>query len=144
MSATRICTKCFTEKPVEEFGWKSMARGKRHAICKECTAIRSNNWYYQNKEAHIENVMAHKKEARQEAREYVWAYLAAHPCIGCGETDPVVLEFHHRSGKEREVSRMVADGLSIATIQEEINKCDVLCANCHRRLTSQNRGWFRK
>ncbi|MCI0551574.1 MAG: hypothetical protein L0287_11505 [Anaerolineae bacterium] len=29
MSETRVCSKCFEEKPMEEFGWKSMARGKR-------------------------------------------------------------------------------------------------------------------
>jgi hypothetical protein len=140
----RACTKCGVVKPIEDFGWKDRPRGKRHAVCKPCTAVRSNKWYYQNKEAHIQNVMVHKESARAEAREYVWDFLATHPCISCGETDPIVLEFHHRSGKEKEISRMVADGLSVATIQNEIDKCDVLCANCHRRLTSQNRGWFRK
>jgi hypothetical protein len=61
-----------------------------------------------------------------------------------GETNPVVLEFHYRYGKERAVSTMVAYGLSIATIQKEIDKCDVLCTNCHRKRTSKDQGWFRK
>ncbi len=141
---TKVCTKCFQEKPIEEFPWKSTLLGKHHTVCKTCTARRSGDWYQNNKAAHIQNIMFHKESARCEGREYVWDYLATHPCIQCGETDPVVLEFHHRYGKDRAISRMVADGLSIATIQAEINKCDVLCANCHRRVTAQNRGWFRK
>ncbi len=47
---TRFCTKCGREKSIEEFGWKDRPRGKRHAICKTCTAVRSSNWYYQNQE----------------------------------------------------------------------------------------------
>lgn len=61
----------------------------------------------------------------------------------CGESDPIVLDFHHRHGKDRAVSRMIADGLAISTIQSEIDKCDVLCSNCHRRVTAKERGWFR-
>jgi hypothetical protein len=141
---TKVCTNCFQEKTIEEFPWKSTLLGKRHTVCKTCTAARSNDWYQNNKDAHIHTVMFHKESARRDAREYVWDYLATHPCIHCGETDPVVLEFHHRHGKDKAISRMVADGLSIATIQTEINKCDVLCANCHRRVTAQNSGWFRK
>lgn len=144
MSATtKTCTKCFTEKPITEFGWKNRVLNRRHAVCKQCTAVRSNNWYYANKDAHIENVMAHKKEARNAARQYVWTYLLSHPCIKCGEADPIVLDFHHRHGKDRAVSRMIADGLAITTIQNEIEKCDVLCSNCHRRVTAEERGWFR-
>ncbi len=144
MSVTRVCTKCFQEKPIDDFSWKSKVLNRKHTVCKPCTAKRSKGWYEKNKDAHIENVMVHKEDARNKAREYVWDYLSNHPCGGCGESDPVVLEFHHRHGKEREVSRMVADGLSTAAIQKEIDKCDVLCANCHRRLTSYSRGWFRR
>jgi hypothetical protein len=41
------------------------------------------------------------------------------------------------------ISEMVAGGYPIATIQKEIDKCDVLCANCHRKKTMNERGWFR-
>lgn len=75
MSAkTKICTKCFQEKTTEDFGWKSKLL-KRHAVCKSCTAKRSNSWYYANKDSHIENVMVHKRESRILARQFVWDYL---------------------------------------------------------------------
>jgi hypothetical protein len=61
----------------------------------------------------------------------------------CGESNPVVLEFHHRHGKDKAVTEMAAAGYPIYRIQAEIDKCEVLCANCHRILTSKERGWFR-
>ena len=101
------------------------------------------NWYEDNKERHLEQVKARKHEARNIAREYVWNYLSTHPCVECGENDPVVLEFHHRHGKDKAVSEMVTGGYPASTIQGEIDKCDVLCANCHRKKTMAERGWFR-
>ncbi len=143
MSATtRICTKCFREKPIEEFPWKSKIRNRRHAVCKPCTAGRSRGWYKTNKDSHIENVMLHKEEARKEARQFVWDYLLNHPCVDCGESDPVVLEFDHISGKRENVSRLIADGVSIERLKMEITLCEVRCSNCHRRKTARERGWF--
>jgi hypothetical protein len=84
-----------------------------------------------------------KHEARKVAREYIYDYLSTHPCMECGESDSRVLEFHHRHGKSMAVSEMVAGGYPVGTIQAEIDKCDVLCANCHRKKTVNERGWFR-
>jgi hypothetical protein len=92
---------------------------------------------------HLANVKERKDVVRIISREYVYQYLLNHPCISCGEADPRVLEFHHRHGKDRSVSELVAAGYSLATIQAEIDKCDVLCANCHRKLTMDERGWYR-
>ena len=54
----RACTKCNVVKPIEEFGWKNRLLGKRHAVCKECTAKRSSNWYYENQDRQKENKMS--------------------------------------------------------------------------------------
>jgi hypothetical protein len=61
--------------------------------------------------------------------------LEARSCVDCGEGDPVVLDFDHRADKRGDVSKLAAWGVSIATLQREIAKCDVRCANCHRRRT---------
>jgi len=140
---TKVCHKCLIEKPLEEFPWKNIVKRTRQAVCKECTAKRSSEWYYNNKAHHIDNVQGRKKRIRQEAREYVLNYLSTHPCEMCGESDPVVLEFHHAGEKTREVSAIVYQSDSILSLIEEINKCRVLCSNCHRRLTAKERGWFR-
>ncbi|MFY9714573.1 MAG: hypothetical protein WAK00_13965 [Microbacterium sp.] len=73
-------------------------------------------------------------------------HLRTHPCVDCGETDPVVLDFDHLPGlpKKFEVARAVnASTRAWSTIAAEIMKCEVVCANCHRRRTAR-RGGHRK
>jgi len=90
----RSCTKCFLQKPLEEFGWKNYLFGKRFAVCKEYTAKRSNEWYQDNKDPQKENVRRNNQYYREMAGEYVYRYLLEHPCSNCGEADPRVLEFN--------------------------------------------------
>jgi len=73
----------------------------------------------------------------------LWNYLLSHPCESCGEADPVVLEFHHLGEKEMAISEMVTRITNTSRLEEELKKTQVLCANCHRRLTAKERGWFR-
>lgn len=62
-------------------------------------------------------------------------------CTLCPEHDPACLDFHHRSetAKLKEVSVMVCRGYSRNKILEEIEKCEVLCANCHRKIHLGNK-----
>jgi hypothetical protein len=57
-------------------------------------------------------------------------------CQKCGENHPACLDFHHRvpNEKEEQVAILVGKRRSIQRIMKEIEKCDVLCANCHRKL----------
>ncbi len=63
-------------------------------------------------------------------------YLACHPCVGCAESDPLVLEFDHLQNKRANVSQLTAAGWSIRRLQREIDLCEVVCVNCHRRRTA--------
>jgi protein-arginine kinase activator protein McsA len=144
MSSTKVCIRCHQEKPLEEFPLKSSLRGTRQTVCKRCTAERSHRWYLENKDTHIKNVWLNTKEYRHEASEYIWNYLRTHPCVDCGESDPVVLEFDHVRGKKiATVSSMIRSGFPLERIKQEIEKCEVRCSNCHRRKTAKDRGWFR-
>lgn len=98
------------------------------------------------REAHREEIRNKYKEASKiyhkdrlaRNRLYVRTYLQEHPCIDCGESDVCVLEFDHvRGTKISDVSKMVWGSKPIEMIQDEIDKCDVRCANCHRRITQQ-------
>ncbi len=138
------CDHCKKFKDEEEFNWKFKSLGVRHKTCRECMKPFRKNWYEGDAhERHLQNVKERKDAARLTAREYVYQYLSTHPCSECGESDPMVLEFHHSGEKARDVSYLTAAGYSVATIQAEIDKCDVLCANCYRRHTMKERGWFR-
>jgi hypothetical protein len=139
----KSCTKCFIEKPIEEFPWKNRLLDKRHAVCKEYTAQRSKRLYSENKQDQIDRVRINKQRYRQIARDFAWEYLSTHPCSQCGESDPIVLEFHHVGGKDTEVSRLISNGASVDVIKAEVIRCVVLCASCHRRITAKEQGWYR-
>tara|TARA_R100001086_G_scaffold130709_1_gene67722 strand:- start:1092 stop:1343 length:252 start_codon:yes stop_codon:yes gene_type:complete len=55
-------------------------------------------------------------------------------CEICGESHPSCLEFHHLKKKDNIISKMVASGYAIDTIQKEMAKCQIVCANCHRKI----------
>jgi hypothetical protein len=69
-------------------------------------------------------------------------FFRTHPCIDCGETDPLVLEFDHLHDKSFDIARGLRDR-SWAELLPEMAKCDVICANCHRRRTAVQRGFVR-
>lgn len=81
------------------------------------------------------------RERRRRAAIRLYEYLLEHPCADCGEPDPIVLEFDHIRDKVRNVSAMRTN--SWARLAAEIEKCEVVCANCHRRRTAHRGGFFR-
>jgi hypothetical protein len=70
----------------------------------------------------------------------VLAYLREHPCVDCGEVDPVVLEFDHLGDKRDAVGALASEGHGERVLLAEIAKCEVVCVNCHRRRTVARRG----
>ena len=74
--------------------------------------------------------------------EYLIWYFSTHPCFDCGEVDPMVLEFDHRGDKAFDIARGLRDR-NWGALSKEIAKCDVVCANCHRRRTAWRGGFVR-
>ena len=96
--------------------------------------------YDLNKAKIIARAAVHKKATRTRAKAVLAEYKAAKGCVDCGEKDPVVLDFDHRDPtlKSFNVS-MGAAVYSRANLMKEVEKCDVRCANCHRRITHTRR-----
>ena len=142
-SQTKACTRCRQVLDLSAFNDKHRAKGTRQSHCRTCSRISVRDHYARNTAYYIEKAKKQKHHDRRLAGERVLEYLATHPCVDCGEADPVVLEFDHRarSDKLRDVARMLREGSSWRTIQREIDKCDVRCANCHRRRTARQFGW---
>jgi 5-methylcytosine-specific restriction endonuclease McrA len=89
-------------------------------------------------------IRARKVKFVERNREHVYRVLLAHPCTDCGETDPIILEFDHvRGTKVKDVAKLIDAPASLQRIDAEISKCEVVCANCHKRRTNQ-RGDFWK
>ena len=95
-----------------------------------CRALKKR-WVANNQEKNRASV----KKARGNIRSWFWEYKSTLKCSRCFESDPICLEFHHNGTGEKEinVSIMVVNGMSKENIFKEINKCTVLCANCHRK-----------
>lgn len=97
--------------------------------------------YENNKEQYLER----NQQARQRAQGHVLAYLLVNPCVDCGEADPRCLEFDHRdrASKSSTIAKMIQNGASVVKIDSEILKCDVRCANCHRKVTCEQFAWYK-
>lgn len=101
--------------------------------------------YKNNIDYYVKKARRRNKKVREEAHRRIFEYFSTHPCVDCGETDPLVLEFDHIESKNKDaaVSVMVRTLKSWERILEEIEKCEVRCANCHRRRTAKQQGWYR-
>ena len=88
-------------------------------------------WYQENKSKHIALVRSREKRIKQWLREYKETL----GCEVCSETHPACLEFHHIDPCEKKFSvGRIKCLLSIRAVQCEIEKCRLLCANCHRKI----------
>src|SRR5688572_23357361 len=95
----RWCT-CKKVKPLSDFNRRTTAKDGRQHSCRECNKA----YHYANRDRHMAQIHARTKRIRREAREFIVEYLRAHPCVDCGETDIVVLEFDHLRDKSANVS----------------------------------------
>lgn len=129
----KTCTTCKVLKDLSEFNNYAKSTDGKQPKCRECCSS-----YYQEHRGRIRPQIKKAKSGLQlRNREFVMTYLQEHPCVDCGEKDIVVLEFDHLSDKDQSVTRLMHQGASIARIQKEIDKCEVRCCNCHRRITYQ-------
>lgn len=78
---------------------------------------------------------------RQKVRAWLQEYKSTHPC-SCGESDPALLEFHHIDPSQKRFSIGAGRGYSLKTVKVEVEKCVVLCADCHtgahKKVASSN------
>ena len=143
-STTKICTGCALPKPIDEFPIKHKARGTRGTRCRLCRSLYGKRHYQLNRDAYLARAKAQRANGGRSNSywSYLMDYLRTHPCVDCGETDPIVLQFDHRDGtaKVGPVGVMV-NRASWAALFAEIDKCDVRCANCHRLRTAQQFNW---
>lgn len=133
----KTCYQCHETRPFTEFHPKKTRKDGLQSRCKRCTATYQREQYRKNKDRYSQLATLRTKRCRQ----YVFDYLKIHPCIKCGEADPILLEFDHLHSKLMGVSSLVKYGLP--SIQREIAKCQVLCVRCHRFKTAKEQNWYK-
>ena len=77
------------------------------------------------------------RERRAAARQWVQNYKTKHStCADCKIKYPhYILDFDHVKGKSVGISRALQLGTNLDKIKEEVKKCEIVCANCHRQRT---------
>lgn len=140
----RLCSKCHTLKALTEFPFRNKLKGTYHSYCLECGRKWVKNHYQENVQDYVQKASERRKQVIHDLNGKIYEYLENHPCVDCGESDPVVLEFDHVRGKKSyEVSSLGWRLASWNSVLKEIAKCEVRCANCHRRRTAEQRGTYR-
>lgn len=124
------CSGCQTFLPLDHFNRKRTAADGLQSYCRGCFSA----WHQRNKAAHNAQIHARNKRVARDLQDRLLAYLRSHPCVDCGETDVLVLEFDHLRDKTHNVAYLIRCG-SWERVVDEIAKCEVVCANCHRRRT---------
>jgi hypothetical protein len=88
-------------------------------------------YYYKNRESEKKRTKKRTKKLKKWFKDYKQKLK----CERCGEEHSACLDFHHEDEKDIGVSELVNRyNTSKSRIREEIEKCEVLCANCHRKI----------
>lgn len=114
------CKRCQEIKDATHF---DIHQNKVLAICKPCRRERNRKYYFNR---------------RTDIKEWLYDYLSQNPCIDCNESDPMRLEFDHRSDKHFNIAHsLIGKSKDIEIVKTEVAKCDVRCANCHKIKTNR-------
>ncbi len=137
------CYSCKKNKPLSAFPVNQKRADGHGTMCKVCKKSYNVAYYAKTKDRHNPARIERLRRARIDAREAVCAYLRDHPCLDCGESDIVVLDFDHQGDKTAEINAMIHAGRPWPEILAEVQKCEVVCSNDHRRRTARAFGWHR-
>lgn len=139
----KTCACCKKDKPLGDFPFKNKVEQIYSTRCFPCQREYAKSHYQANKKAYIQRNHQRRKERREENISFIEEYLSTHPCVDCGEGDPIVLQFDHLRDKEFCIGAYQRE-VNVERLKKEIAKCDVRCANCHVRKTCKDFGWRRR
>jgi len=121
------CPTCDTTKPLTEFYKDASHWTGYSAQCRACKQI-----YFQTHD-YSEKRHARNRVLRQQNQILTDEYKRSRACCKCGEDDPICLDFHHTNKNDKSYTIGGRLGQKWNTLLLEIEKCIVICANCHRK-----------
>ena len=129
MSTLKLCTGCKRDLPLESFSRKLAAKDGVQSHCKECRKVYCKQHYDRNKKYYYDRNV----QRRKIIRAWIIAHKSKLKCDRCGFDDWRALHFHHKDPDKKEfvIATVTNRGYSLEHIMREINKCEVVCANCH-------------
>lgn len=132
----KICSHCKQSKDITQFWKRKRAKDGYNSSCIDCVRSQNQKSYKNHWKKNRIRIDANNYLIGERLREQCNQIKHNVGCHFCQEHDPVCLDFHHRdpSTKILNISEMVARHRRWKTIQTEIEKCLVICANCHRKI----------
>jgi hypothetical protein len=143
----RICTVCKEAKDTTEFFAKDKSKGWLHSQCKSCYKTKRLSFmeehYAKYGDAYRARARIRKAAIKKIRQEQLYEYLQGKACENCGFNDMRALDFDHQDPKTKRfgIARAITNCYAWEEILCEINKCKLLCANCHRIRTAQQQNW---
>lgn len=143
----RKCTSCGEYKSEAEFFFKLKSKKRLHSNCKACYSLKRRLYYKDHYKKYAgeykSRALIRKKRVKLELQSQLKSFLLDKSCLFCGNADPRVLEFDHidRETKSFSIARGLTNGLNWDKILDEIEKCQIVCANCHRIRTAEQFNW---
>lgn len=127
------CSKCHKLLPWDCFRWKNKALNKKHSQCKECQKVQEHE-HYLNSQERRQNVQNRAKTQKNNNVEFI-ENIKKQGCEKCGDKRTYVLDFHHINPQEKDntIAHMIKSS-SLKKLAIEVDKCKLLCANCHREF----------
>jgi transcription elongation factor Elf1 len=131
----KTCNRCKTEKPLTDFN-KKRASGVQ-PYCRTCQGDYQRENYEDTRVNRLDNIYENRKKRKKVIRLFLAEYYSTHPCVDCGETDIVVLDFDHLLEKNFGINNAIRDVLPLERIKAELEYGEVRCSNCHRKVTAE-------
>ena len=131
------CSVCNKVKVITNFSWKLKKKGLRQHHCKACQRHYNADHYQSNKADYVDKVMVRSENNKK----FIFCLKDNKPCQDCNQKfRHYVLDFDHRDPKTKVAGIAQMYTWSKEAILAEIDKCDLVCANCHRERTFRRVG----
>ena len=132
----KVCSTYNEEKLKSEFSQR--ISGKIHGVCKSCHNKYNKKHYQKNKDLYISRAATRTVKLREIQREFI-IQIKSVPCKDCGiKYPPYVMQFDHLLDKEFTISDCIGQ-VGLDRLKKEIEKCDIVCSNCHAERTHQRK-----
>ena len=150
---TKLCSKCGEFKDLSAFNKRTSSKDGYNWHCRDCVTAKRRETR-EGYDSAGEYAKAHREEqakwkAARVAELKVWLndLRETTPCADCNHYFPAVcMDFDHVRGKKKmDVMKMAGQGYARAMVEDEVSKCELVCANCHRLRThasDRERPWY--
>lgn len=124
----RVCKKCGEEKPLHDFPKHKQSKDGHRVVCKVCSYAKQKEWLAANKQRTRDNANAKNRRRKLEVIGHF-----GDKCNDCGQSfPPCVYDFHHLDPTKKDVDPSYAMTRRPTQMWRELEKCVMLCSNCHR------------